>query len=299
MSSTLIGFTGDSIVPLGTIVLPVALGQDQSKTLMVTFMVVGLSTVYNIILGWSTLNMLRAVISTYHRAIKFPARAGVGEVRSDPWESRCCCLIAVTLPKKSRVGHSTCTETATTPLSSDQPLDLGFPVLDLVQLRGCLVGSGFGWRNRHRPSFILQLLDLGHEFLVQSGEVIYDPLGVTHPVDKTHGKVVVLQAEFISKQLEKISAKGRKKTRQQINILAATRFLAALSTSTSESVVYVSLASGRLRTLRQNTWASVPSAHTLCRGVSEAHLAFTGLSRPAPGVRLSPEPYRARQEPEA
>ncbi|RRT66318.1 hypothetical protein B296_00024255 [Ensete ventricosum] len=89
MSSTLTGFIRDSIAPLGTTVLLVTLGQEpQSKTLMVTFMVVGLPTAYNIILRRSTLNRLKAIVSAYHRTIKFPTRAGVGEVRSDPGESR-------------------------------------------------------------------------------------------------------------------------------------------------------------------------------------------------------------------
>ncbi|RZS23559.1 hypothetical protein BHM03_00056515 [Ensete ventricosum] len=85
MSSTLIGFTRDSIAPLGTIVLLITLGQEpRSKTLVVTFMVVELSTPYNVILGRLTLNRFRVVVSTYHRAQKFPTRVGVGEVKSDP-----------------------------------------------------------------------------------------------------------------------------------------------------------------------------------------------------------------------
>ncbi|RWW65391.1 hypothetical protein BHE74_00027306 [Ensete ventricosum] len=81
MNSTLIGFTRDFVVPLGMIVLPITLSQEhQSKTLMVTFMVVGLPTTCNIILGWLTLNRLRAVVSTYHRAMKFPTRAGLGRL---------------------------------------------------------------------------------------------------------------------------------------------------------------------------------------------------------------------------
>ncbi|RWW83912.1 hypothetical protein BHE74_00007557 [Ensete ventricosum] len=79
MSSTLTGFTGDSIVPLGTTTLTVTVGQEpRSKILMVTFMVVGLPTTSNIILGRSTLNKLRAVVTTYHRAIKFPTKATHG-----------------------------------------------------------------------------------------------------------------------------------------------------------------------------------------------------------------------------
>ncbi|RWW13803.1 hypothetical protein GW17_00022467 [Ensete ventricosum] len=69
MTSTLTGFTGDSISPLGITTLPIT---------------------------------LRAVVSMYHRTIKFPTSAGVDEVRSDPRESRQCYLIATTLPKKIR-----------------------------------------------------------------------------------------------------------------------------------------------------------------------------------------------------
>ncbi|RWW61774.1 hypothetical protein BHE74_00031148 [Ensete ventricosum] len=123
MNSTLTGFMGDSIAPLGTTVLPVTLSQEPySKTLMVTFMMVGLSTAYNIILGRSTLNKLRAIISTYDRALKFPTRAGVGEVMCEPWESRRCYLTMVSLLKKSRVRHPTHTETITSSLSLDLPL---------------------------------------------------------------------------------------------------------------------------------------------------------------------------------
>ncbi|RRT50974.1 hypothetical protein B296_00036042 [Ensete ventricosum] len=70
MSSTLTGFTND-YHPLGTIVLPINLRQEpRSKTRMVTFMVVNLPSMYNVILSQSTLNKLRVVISTYHRAMK-------------------------------------------------------------------------------------------------------------------------------------------------------------------------------------------------------------------------------------
>ncbi|RWW15310.1 hypothetical protein GW17_00020857, partial [Ensete ventricosum] len=48
------------------------------------------------------LNRLRAIVSTYHRILKFSTRTGVGEVRSDPRESRQCYLTATTLFKKPR-----------------------------------------------------------------------------------------------------------------------------------------------------------------------------------------------------
>ncbi|RWV84609.1 hypothetical protein GW17_00053664, partial [Ensete ventricosum] len=103
LTSTLTGFTGDSISPMGTTTIPVTFGgEPRSKTLLVSFMVVKLSSAYNAIIGRPTLNRLRAIVSTYHRVLKFPTRAGVGEVRSDPRESRQCYLTATTLCKRPR-----------------------------------------------------------------------------------------------------------------------------------------------------------------------------------------------------
>ncbi|XP_064992488.1 uncharacterized protein LOC135629222 [Musa acuminata AAA Group] len=103
MNSALTGFTEDSISPLGTTTLPVTIGKEpRAKMTMTTFMVVDLPSAYNIILSRLTLNKLKAIVSTYHRAIKFPTSVGVRESRSDPRESRRCYLTAVTLLEKSR-----------------------------------------------------------------------------------------------------------------------------------------------------------------------------------------------------
>ncbi|XP_009396745.1 uncharacterized protein LOC103981730 [Musa acuminata AAA Group] len=103
MASALIGFTGDSVSLLGTTILPVTIGEEpRAKTMMTTFMVVDLPSAYNVILGCPTLNKLKAMVSTYHRAIKILTLVGVGVSRSDPRESRQCYLTSVTLPEKSR-----------------------------------------------------------------------------------------------------------------------------------------------------------------------------------------------------
>ncbi|RWW04736.1 hypothetical protein GW17_00032029 [Ensete ventricosum] len=86
-----------TVFPLGaTTILITFGGEPKSKTLMVSFMVVKLPSAYNAIIRRSTLNRLKAVVSTYHRILKFPTRVGVDEVRSDPRESRQCYLIATT-----------------------------------------------------------------------------------------------------------------------------------------------------------------------------------------------------------
>ncbi|XP_065008039.1 uncharacterized protein LOC135638687 [Musa acuminata AAA Group] len=103
MASALIGFTGDSISPLGTTVLPITIGEEpRAKTIMTTFMVVNLPSAYNVILDRPTLNKIKVVVSTYHRAIKFLTSTGIRGTRSDPGESRRCYLAAVTLRGKLR-----------------------------------------------------------------------------------------------------------------------------------------------------------------------------------------------------
>nr|XP_009409681.1 PREDICTED: uncharacterized protein LOC103991866 [Musa acuminata subsp. malaccensis] len=104
MCSALTGFTRDSISPLGAITLPLTLGTPpRLKTVMTTFLVVDLPTAYNAILGRSTLNKVRAVVSIYYQTIKFPTHAGVVEVTGSPRESSRCYLTTVSLHKRARI----------------------------------------------------------------------------------------------------------------------------------------------------------------------------------------------------
>ena len=50
---------------------------------------------YNAILGRLGLNVLRAVVSTYHLKLKFPTSQGIGEVRGDQALARHCYNIAL------------------------------------------------------------------------------------------------------------------------------------------------------------------------------------------------------------
>nr|XP_009383411.1 PREDICTED: uncharacterized protein LOC103971180 [Musa acuminata subsp. malaccensis] len=80
VTSALTGFTVDSISLLKTTMLPITLGEEpRMKTIMTTFMVVDLPSAYNVILGRPTLNRIQAVVSTYHRTIKFPTLVRIGE----------------------------------------------------------------------------------------------------------------------------------------------------------------------------------------------------------------------------
>ncbi|RRT55100.1 hypothetical protein B296_00015131 [Ensete ventricosum] len=67
ITSTFTGFTGDFVSPLAATTIPIMFGgEPRSNTLMVSFMVVKLPSVYNAIIGRSTFNRLKAIVSTYH-----------------------------------------------------------------------------------------------------------------------------------------------------------------------------------------------------------------------------------------
>ncbi|XP_011101731.1 uncharacterized protein LOC105179796 [Sesamum indicum] len=91
VKTPLVSFGGSEVASLGTIELPVSMGDEpKRKTLMVKFLVVDTSFAYNVILGRPRLNSFRAVISTYHMKMKFPIEYGIGEVSCDRKEAKKC-----------------------------------------------------------------------------------------------------------------------------------------------------------------------------------------------------------------
>ncbi|KAL0373855.1 UNVERIFIED_CONTAM: Retrovirus-related Pol polyprotein from transposon gypsy [Sesamum radiatum] len=91
VNTPLVGFGGNELVSMGTITLPVSMGEEpKRKTLMIKFLVVDTPFAYNVILGRPGLNVFKAVVSTYHQKMKFPTKNGIGEVICDQKEARRC-----------------------------------------------------------------------------------------------------------------------------------------------------------------------------------------------------------------
>ncbi|XP_075665378.1 uncharacterized protein LOC142635047 [Castanea sativa] len=83
-NTPLVGFGGARVFPLDVITLAVTIGDyPQRITRNVAFLVVDCSSAYNAIIGRPTLNLWKAITSTYHLMIKFPTDCGVGELRGD------------------------------------------------------------------------------------------------------------------------------------------------------------------------------------------------------------------------
>ncbi|KAL5578015.1 hypothetical protein UlMin_019714 [Ulmus minor] len=84
IKSELYGFTGDSVSSEGVLNLPVELGTHPCQHIQfVNFVVVDCPSSYNAIIGRPTLNIIRAVTSTYHLLVKFPTMGGIVALKGD------------------------------------------------------------------------------------------------------------------------------------------------------------------------------------------------------------------------
>ncbi|XP_057426101.1 uncharacterized protein LOC130719494 [Lotus japonicus] len=88
----LVGFTGDRAKVRGYVELDTAFGEgDYVKKFQVKYLVLLCKATYNVLLGRDTLNKIRAIISTAHLTVKYPACNGkVGILRVDQEAARAC-----------------------------------------------------------------------------------------------------------------------------------------------------------------------------------------------------------------
>ena len=85
------GFSGENVLPLGSIQLVLTLGEPPCQATTTTrFLIVDAPSAYNMLLGRPSLNAIKAIPSAYHMIIKFPTIHGVGMVRGDQRVAREC-----------------------------------------------------------------------------------------------------------------------------------------------------------------------------------------------------------------
>ena len=75
-------------------------------TQMVDFLLVDQPSAYNAIIDRPTLNALRAVVSTYHLAMKLLAEDQVREVRGDQAESQQCYAMSTKVVEKQKAVNT-------------------------------------------------------------------------------------------------------------------------------------------------------------------------------------------------
>ncbi|XP_022865363.1 uncharacterized protein LOC111385218 [Olea europaea var. sylvestris] len=86
-----IGFGRATVIPEGTVELPVTLGiYPTAMVIVVSFLVVKTLMAYNAIYGRPLLNVTGAILSTYQQVMKFPTSRGIGCLRGDQEASKKC-----------------------------------------------------------------------------------------------------------------------------------------------------------------------------------------------------------------
>lgn len=99
----LYGFTGDSIIPMGVVTLPITIGEFPiNSTVMANFLIVDDPTAFNTILGRPSLKALKAITSIYHLTMKFPTPEGTGTIRRSQLEARECYNQAIRIADRGR-----------------------------------------------------------------------------------------------------------------------------------------------------------------------------------------------------
>ncbi|XP_057517953.1 uncharacterized protein LOC130798872 [Amaranthus tricolor] len=94
LDKPLIGFGGSQVIPLGTIILPVRMGErSESRTLPIRFTVVDLTFPYNAIMGLPLINKIKAAIFPHQLLLQFERDDGkVGILKGDQITARQCLI---------------------------------------------------------------------------------------------------------------------------------------------------------------------------------------------------------------
>ncbi|KAL0383060.1 UNVERIFIED_CONTAM: hypothetical protein Scaly_0593300 [Sesamum calycinum] len=107
VNTSLTGFSGEMIESFGEVMLPLSLGSlPKRSTKMVKFLVVKAPSAYNIILGRTSLNLFRAIASTFHMKLKFPTSVGVGDAVGDKLMARVCYVNTLKRSRKKLDGKA-------------------------------------------------------------------------------------------------------------------------------------------------------------------------------------------------
>ncbi|XP_052291838.1 uncharacterized protein LOC127900684 [Citrus sinensis] len=91
INTSLKGFGGGRLTPMGIIELPITVGTKPfERTMMLDFVVVEERSPYQMILGRPFMRISQCVVSTHYLALKYRVNGGVGVVKGDQMMARSC-----------------------------------------------------------------------------------------------------------------------------------------------------------------------------------------------------------------
>ena len=96
VNAHLLGFSGEKVLPLGSVQLVLTLGDPPCQAIMmIKFLILDAPSAYNMLPGRPSLNAMRVIPSAYHMVVKFPTENGVGMVRGDQRVAKECYLTSM------------------------------------------------------------------------------------------------------------------------------------------------------------------------------------------------------------
>ncbi|GKE59757.1 hypothetical protein Tco_1510124 [Tanacetum coccineum] len=135
-TTSLIGFSGKTIWPLGQLRLLVMIGDaDHSTKAWMNFMIMRSLSPYNGIIGRHGIRKIQAIPSTAHGMLKFPADGGIVTIRSTiliPTECATVTTSSKEIPKEASVRHEIF-RVAPHPNFPDQEVAIG----ETLSAKGC------------------------------------------------------------------------------------------------------------------------------------------------------------------
>ena len=90
INAYLLGFSGERVIPLGSIQLVLTLGDPPCQATTTVRFLIDAPSAYNMLLGRPSLNTIRVIPSAYYMVIKFPTANGVGMIRGNQRVVREC-----------------------------------------------------------------------------------------------------------------------------------------------------------------------------------------------------------------
>ena len=86
-TTSLYRFTGDHVIPKGTIRLAVIVGEHpQVSIVMIKFLIVDYQSAFNGVIGRPLLKVLKPITSIYHLTMKFPTTEGTGQAKKSQYD---------------------------------------------------------------------------------------------------------------------------------------------------------------------------------------------------------------------
>ncbi|GJU02606.1 hypothetical protein Tco_1112944 [Tanacetum coccineum] len=177
-TTSLTGFTGEKIWPMGQLRLPVMVGnKEHSTTAWMNFMVIRSPSPYNGIIGRPGISAIRAVPSTAHGMLKFPVDGGIVTIYNTAAPPKECNTVTcdVTQTQRQHAPKVTNLKVAIHPDYPEQEVSIGGSLSDTGRAAVCALLQRnldiFAWEPKHMTGVPRSITE--HKLKIRQG---YSPV---------------------------------------------------------------------------------------------------------------------------